>query len=171
MHLTTDQSAVTKSRDEPAAGGRDMPESIPNSALLERVLERANLQRALKQVRSNQGAPGIDGMTVEELPDYLRLTRGIFARNWWQARIARSRYGVWKSQADDQVFARHTDGVGSLHSASHCASRTGAMGTALSPVELRISPEPLGPPGRAPIAGGYSRRLPLGGGSRLGSVL
>ncbi len=49
-----------------------MPESIPNSALLERVLERANLQRALKQVRSNQGAPGIDGMTVEELPDYLR---------------------------------------------------------------------------------------------------
>jgi group II intron reverse transcriptase/maturase len=49
-----------------------MPESIPTSALLERVLERANLQRALKQVRSNQGAPGIDGMTVDELPDYLR---------------------------------------------------------------------------------------------------
>ena len=49
-----------------------MPESVPNSALLERVLERANLQRALKQVRSNQGAPGIDGMTVDELPDYLR---------------------------------------------------------------------------------------------------
>ncbi|MGH8602106.1 MAG: group II intron reverse transcriptase/maturase, partial [Gammaproteobacteria bacterium] len=56
----------------PAAGGRDMPESIPTSALLERVLERANLRRALKQVRSNQGAPGIDGMTVDELPDYLR---------------------------------------------------------------------------------------------------
>jgi group II intron reverse transcriptase/maturase len=65
-------SAVTLSRDEPAAGERDVPESIPNSALLERVLERANLQRALKQVRSNQGAPGIDGMTVDELPDYLR---------------------------------------------------------------------------------------------------
>ena len=49
-----------------------MPESIPNSALLARVLERANLQRALKQVRQNQGAPGIDGMSVDELPDYLR---------------------------------------------------------------------------------------------------
>lgn len=49
-----------------------MPESIPTSALLERVLERANLRRALKQVRSNQGAPGIDGMTVDALPDYLR---------------------------------------------------------------------------------------------------
>jgi RNA-directed DNA polymerase len=40
--------------------------------LFERVLARANLQRALKQVRSNQGAPGIDGMSVDELPDYLR---------------------------------------------------------------------------------------------------
>jgi group II intron reverse transcriptase/maturase len=65
-------SAVTLSRDEPAAGERDMSESNPTSALLERVVERANLQRALKQVRSNQGAPGIDGMTVDELPDYLR---------------------------------------------------------------------------------------------------
>ena len=39
---------------------------------LERVLTRANLQRALKQVRSNRGAPGINGMSVDELPDYLR---------------------------------------------------------------------------------------------------
>jgi len=28
--------------------------------------------RALEQVRRNQGAPGVDGMTVDELPDYLR---------------------------------------------------------------------------------------------------
>jgi RNA-directed DNA polymerase len=34
------------------------------------VLERANLQRALKQVRQNKGAPGIGGMTVDELPEY-----------------------------------------------------------------------------------------------------
>lgn len=59
-------------RDEPAAGELNEPESIPNSTLLERVLTRANLQRALKQVRQNQGAPGIDGMSVDELPDYLR---------------------------------------------------------------------------------------------------
>ena len=65
-------SAVIFSRDELAVGERDTPASIPTSALLERVLERTNLQRALKQVRSNQGAPGIDGMTVDELPEYLR---------------------------------------------------------------------------------------------------
>jgi RNA-directed DNA polymerase len=42
------------------------------SGLLEKALERANLQAALKRVRSNKGSPGIDGMTVEELPDHLR---------------------------------------------------------------------------------------------------
>jgi hypothetical protein len=31
-----------------------------------RVLSRDNLNRALKQVRRNKGAPGIDGMTVDE---------------------------------------------------------------------------------------------------------
>lgn len=64
--------AVASPRDEPAAGEPRIAESIPQSALLDRVLTRANLQRALKQVRRNQGAPGIDGMTVDELPQYLK---------------------------------------------------------------------------------------------------
>jgi RNA-directed DNA polymerase len=42
------------------------------SGLMERVCERSNLQSALKRVRKNKGSPGIDGMTVDELPDYLR---------------------------------------------------------------------------------------------------
>jgi len=42
------------------------------SDLLERVLSRPNLQVALKRVKQNKGSPGIDGMSVEELPDYLR---------------------------------------------------------------------------------------------------
>ena len=40
--------------------------------LLARVLERDNLRRALKQVRRNKGAPGIDGMSVDELPEHLK---------------------------------------------------------------------------------------------------
>jgi RNA-directed DNA polymerase len=43
-----------------------------HGALLARILERENLQRALKQVRRNQGAPGIDGMSVDELPEHLK---------------------------------------------------------------------------------------------------
>ena len=58
--------------DEPVAGSNGHPESIPPCALLVQVLDRANLQRALKQVRRNKGVPGIDGMTVEELPEYLK---------------------------------------------------------------------------------------------------
>jgi RNA-directed DNA polymerase len=40
--------------------------------LMERVVERSNLARALKRVRQNQGSAGIDGMTVDELLPYLR---------------------------------------------------------------------------------------------------
>lgn len=42
------------------------------STLLEEALRRPNLQRALKRVKKNKGSPGIDGMTVDELPDWLR---------------------------------------------------------------------------------------------------
>ena len=34
--------------------------------LLEKILSRENLNRAYKRVRANKGAPGIDGMTVED---------------------------------------------------------------------------------------------------------
>lgn len=40
--------------------------------LMEEVVERENLKQALKRVQSNKGGPGIDRMTVDELPVYLR---------------------------------------------------------------------------------------------------
>jgi RNA-directed DNA polymerase len=40
--------------------------------LMEVICERENLKEALKRVKSNQGGPGIDGMTVGELPGYLK---------------------------------------------------------------------------------------------------
>jgi group II intron reverse transcriptase/maturase len=39
---------------------------------MELAVERENCLRALKRVRQNKGSPGVDGMTVEELPDYLQ---------------------------------------------------------------------------------------------------
>jgi RNA-directed DNA polymerase len=38
---------------------------------MEEVIERANLTAALHRVKGNKGSPGIDGMTVEQLPGYL----------------------------------------------------------------------------------------------------
>jgi len=40
--------------------------------LMEEVVERENLLEALKRVKANKGSPGVDGMTVQGLPDYLR---------------------------------------------------------------------------------------------------
>lgn len=40
--------------------------------LMEQVVEADNLNRAFKRVRANKGAPGIDGMTVEQLGDWAR---------------------------------------------------------------------------------------------------
>src|SRR5438552_14158948 len=53
----------------PAAKGNERPGA---SELMEAVLERRNLQLALKRVKQNKGSAGVDEMTVEELPQYLR---------------------------------------------------------------------------------------------------
>jgi len=40
--------------------------------LMEEVCERNNLLAALRRVRANRGSPGVDGMTVDELPGHLK---------------------------------------------------------------------------------------------------
>lgn len=40
--------------------------------LMEEVLSRSNLELALKRVQDNKGSAGIDGMSVNELPKYLK---------------------------------------------------------------------------------------------------
>jgi RNA-directed DNA polymerase len=55
-------------KQEPESGGT-------TERLMEEICEPENMRKALKRVQENKGAPGIDGITVEELPGYLR-------RNW-----------------------------------------------------------------------------------------
>jgi RNA-directed DNA polymerase len=43
------------------------------TSLMEVVCERENLKKALRRVKANKGSPGIDSMTVEQFPDYLRV--------------------------------------------------------------------------------------------------
>lgn len=40
--------------------------------LLEKILHKDNLNRAFKRVKASKGAPGIDGITVDEIGAYLR---------------------------------------------------------------------------------------------------
>lgn len=65
-------SAVSEGTEARAA--RAGPES-PAAELgprLEAVVERDNLRKALRQVQRNKGAPGADGMTVDELASHLK---------------------------------------------------------------------------------------------------
>jgi RNA-directed DNA polymerase len=54
----------------PGTRGEDAP--VEGTDLVARVLERQNLRRALQQVRRTQGAPGLDGMTGDDLGEYLQ---------------------------------------------------------------------------------------------------
>jgi RNA-directed DNA polymerase len=60
------------SRGEIPVGKPEEDAPVNGEQLMERVLEKGNLIRALRQVQRNGGSPGIDGMTVEELPTYLK---------------------------------------------------------------------------------------------------
>ena len=40
--------------------------------LLEKILEKGNLNRAFKRVKANKGAPGVDGMTIVETFQWLK---------------------------------------------------------------------------------------------------
>jgi len=56
----------------PAGPGSEHSGGAVPEELMGAVVARSNLVRALRRVRQNQGSPGIDGMTVDELPTYLR---------------------------------------------------------------------------------------------------
>src|SRR2546428_5842942 len=53
-----------------AVHGPESPAST--NQLMEEVCERANLKEALRQVKANKGSGGVDGMTVDQLQDYLK---------------------------------------------------------------------------------------------------
>ena len=57
-----------------SVGNRERGEQ-DGADLLERILSRENLNRAYKRVKANKGAPGIDGMTVDEALPWLREHR------------------------------------------------------------------------------------------------
>jgi RNA-directed DNA polymerase len=60
------------------------PESpASTNQLMGEVCEWENLKQALQQVKANKGSPGIDGMTVEELPGYLQQHWPVIREQLW----------------------------------------------------------------------------------------
>ncbi|HEX3520876.1 MAG TPA: hypothetical protein VHT52_02180, partial [Stellaceae bacterium] len=66
--------------------------------LMEAIVARDNLKKALAQVKRNKGAPGVDGMTVEELTPYLKERRRS-APSCSTAPTGRSRCGGSRSRS------------------------------------------------------------------------
>ena len=62
--------------------------------LIDEILDKSNVRLALEKVLSNQGAPGIDGMPLEELRDYLNvnwtnLKQSIYERSYRPSPVRR----------------------------------------------------------------------------------
>jgi RNA-directed DNA polymerase len=57
------ETLVAKRKSESLAG---------TERLMEEVCELGNSMQALQRVKANKGSPGVDGMTVEQLPEYLK---------------------------------------------------------------------------------------------------
>jgi RNA-directed DNA polymerase len=72
------------------------------TSLLERMLERQNLLRALRRVERNRGAAGVDGMAVGELRAYLR--------EHWEGIREQLRSGSYRPQPVRRVEIPKPDG-------------------------------------------------------------
>jgi RNA-directed DNA polymerase len=70
--------------------------------LMEQVCQRENLRKALQRVRQNKGGPGIDGMTVNKLPGYLK-------KHWPQIR-EQLLVGVYSPKPVKRVEIPKSDG-------------------------------------------------------------
>lgn len=66
-HTVTTPDGRTDERETPRGkhGGTQVN-------LLEQVLSRDNMLKAWKRVKANKGAPGMDGMSIEEFPEFTR---------------------------------------------------------------------------------------------------
>ena len=64
-------TAVERGTESPAAT-RETESPTGTEHLMEEVVERENLKRALQRVVANMGSPGVDGMTVRKLVGYLK---------------------------------------------------------------------------------------------------
>src|ERR1022692_160149 len=85
-----------------AMSGTENPAST--NRLMEAVCERENLKAALRQVRANKGSPGVDGMTVVGIKDYLK--------QHWPAIREQLLNGTYEPQPVRRVEIPKPDGEG-----------------------------------------------------------
>ena len=88
----TESSAAKRGTESPAI----------TESLMEEVCERENCKQALKRVKANKGSPGMDGMTVQQLPGFLQ--------QHWPALREQLLSGTYKPQPVRRVEIPKPDG-------------------------------------------------------------
>src|SRR6266699_1499079 len=157
------ETLMAKHRAESLAG---------TERLMEEVCELENCKQALQRVKGNKGNPGVDGMTVDELPEYLKqhgLKIGEQLRN-----------GTYQPQPVRRVEIPKPDGNGVRKLGIPCVLDRFVQQAVLQVLQKRWDPtfseQPRVSTGAQRAASGargatvHRRRVPLGGGSRLGEI-
>src|SRR5207247_4453572 len=149
---------------------------------MEDVCERANLKKALRHVRSNKGSAGVDGMTVDQLGDYLkqhwpaireqlltwRLSEAALAGHSGAIAERDLRTETGKAGGNPEAGWRwgakawRPNRAGSLRPASGDAGTAAAMEPDVLPSQLWISTASVGASSRCPSSTVHYARLRLG---------
>ncbi len=87
---------------ESFAAKREAESPVSSEQLMEEVCGRKNCQQAMARVKSNKGSAGVDGMTVEQLPAYLK--------QHWPAIREQLLRGTYKPQPVKRVEIPKPDG-------------------------------------------------------------
>jgi RNA-directed DNA polymerase len=87
---------------ESSAGKRGTESPAITEQLMEEVCERENCKQALKRVKANKGSAGVDGMTVQQLPEFLK--------QHWPAIREQLLSGTYKPQPVRRVEIPKPDG-------------------------------------------------------------
>jgi RNA-directed DNA polymerase len=87
---------------ESSAGKREAESPAITEQLIEAVCERENCKQALKRVKANKGSAGVDGMTVQQLPEHLK--------QHWPAIREQLLSGTYKPQPVKRVEIPKPDG-------------------------------------------------------------
>jgi RNA-directed DNA polymerase len=109
LNLGTGASGEAASAAAQEAEARAAKADIESRAVMvgpsmEAIVERKNLKKALVQVKRNKGAPGIDGMSVDDLAPYLK--------EHWPAIRAQLLEGTYKPQPVRRVeIPKASDGT------------------------------------------------------------
>src|SRR5664279_4721343 len=112
-----------------AMNGTEHPAST--NRLMEEVCERENLKAALRRVKANKGSPGVDGMTVIGIKDYLK--------QHWPAIREQLLSGSYEPKPVRRVeIAKPDGGVRSIHPAGGDAGSAEAVGPDVFRSQLRV---------------------------------